>query len=97
MTVCFSSALVQHDQIKSEILKQNALHLLVNHCQKLNDRSKRLVLESLGSITFDEEAARVLRTDDEIIKSIEDMQKDKNDGIRKAAEKILWNLLKGNR
>ncbi|CAF1412820.1 unnamed protein product [Adineta ricciae] len=87
-------ALVQHDQIKSEILKQNALHLLVNHCQKLNDRSKRLVLESLGSITFDEEAARMLRGDEEVIKSIEDMQKDESDGIRKAAEKILWNLFK---
>ena len=87
---------MQHDQIKSEILKQNALPLLVNNCQQFNDRSKRLVLESIGSITFDDEAARVLRENEQFIKSIEDMQKSRDDGIRKAAEKILWNLIKGN-
>jgi len=97
---CFSiayyfQALVQHDQIKSEILKQNALPLLVSSCQHFSDRSKRLVLDTLGSITFDEEAARVLRDNTEFIKSIEDMQKTSDDGIKKAADKILWNLIKG--
>jgi len=91
----FFQALVQHDQIKSEILKQNALPLLVSSCQHFSDRSKRLVLDTLGSITFDEEAARVLRDNTEFIKSIEDMQKTSDDGIKKAADKILWNLIKG--
>ncbi|CAF0925458.1 unnamed protein product [Adineta steineri] len=84
--------LVQHDQIKTEILKQNALPLLVNSCQHFNDQSKRLVLESLGSISFDVEAARLLRDNKQFIKSMEDMQKTTDDGIRKAAEKIVWNL-----
>ncbi|CAF4602747.1 unnamed protein product, partial [Rotaria magnacalcarata] len=33
-------SLVQHDQIKVEILKQNALYLLIDNYQTFNDRSK---------------------------------------------------------
>jgi len=91
----FFEVLVQHDQIKSEILKQNALSLLINNCQHFNDRSQRLILESLGSITFDAEAARLLRGDTQFISSVNDIQKTTNDGIKKAAEKIIWNLIEG--
>ncbi|CAF1053487.1 unnamed protein product [Rotaria sp. Silwood1] len=84
--------LLQHDQIKSEILKQNALSLLINNYQHFNDRLKRLLLESIGSITFDEEAAGRLRDNIQFINSIENMQKSSDDGIKKAAEKIIWNL-----
>ncbi len=91
----FFEVLVQHDQIKSEILKQNALSLLINNCRRFNDRSQRLILESLGSMTFDAEAARLLRKDKQFISSVTDMQETKNNGIKKAAEKIIWNLIKG--
>ena len=87
--------LVQHDQIKSEILKQNALSFLINSCQSFSDRSKRLLLESLGSMTFDQEAVRVLRPKTDFIQSLEHMQTTTDEGIKKAAEKIMWNLVKG--
>jgi len=87
--------LVQHDQIKSEILKQNALSLLMKNCQHFNDRTQRLILESLGSMTFDHEAARLLRKDKQFISSVTDLQETTNVGIKKAAEKIIWNLIKG--
>ena len=88
-------ALVQHDQIKKEILRQNAVSLLIDGYEHLNHHSKRLLLESLGSITFDREAARILRHNTRFLHSIEDIQTSKDDGIHKAAEKIIWNLTKG--
>ncbi|CAF2017157.1 unnamed protein product [Rotaria magnacalcarata] len=87
-------SLVQHDQIKVEILKQNALYLLIDNYQTFNDRSKRLVLESLVSVTFIEGAARLLGENKNFINSIQNMQKTATEGIQKAAEKILWNLHK---
>jgi len=84
--------LVQHDQIKSEILKQNALTLFFEGYERFNHHSKRLVLESLGSITFDQEAARLLRHNPDFMKSIENIQSTSDNGIKKAAEKILWNI-----
>ncbi|CAM4877483.1 unnamed protein product [Rotaria socialis] len=87
--------LVQHDQIKVEILKQNALYLLIDNYQTVNDRSKRLLLESLVSMTFIEDAARLLGENKNFVNSIQNMQKTATEGIQKAAEKILWNLQKG--
>jgi len=91
----FGKGFVQHDQIKNEILKQNALLLLTNSCQYLSNNSKRLLLESLGSISFDKEAAQLLRENTPFIISIEDMQKTTDHGIQKAAENIIWNVIKG--
>jgi hypothetical protein len=87
--------LVQHDQIKSEILKQNALPLLINNYQYFHDKSQRLILESLGSMSFDTEAAKLLRTNTQFINSVENIQETASDGIKKAAEEIIWNLIKG--
>jgi hypothetical protein len=63
----------------------------------MHHRSKRLLLESLGSITFDKEAARLLRHNTQFIDSIKDMQTTTDDGLNKAAEEIIWNLIKGRR
>ncbi len=97
LDVSSCQVLVQHDQIKSEILKQNALPLLINNIQHINNKSQRLILESLGSMTFDAEAAGLLRKNTQFLSSIKDIQDTMNDGIRKAAEKIIWNLIKGRR
>lgn len=90
-------ALVQHDQIKSEILKQNAVSVLIDGYEHLNPDSKRLLLESLGSITFDHEAARLLRHNTQFLHSIEGIQTANDNGIQKAAENIMWNLTKGTK
>lgn len=87
--------LVQHDQIKNEILNQNALPLLINNIQHLHGTSQRLMLESLGSMTFDEEAARLLRENTQFLDSVKAIQSTAENGIRKAAEKIIWNLAEG--
>ena len=76
-------------------MKQNALSLLINNSQYFNDKSKRLILESLGSMAFDAEAARLLRENTQFISSVENMKETANDGIKKAADKIIWNLIKG--
>ena len=46
-------------------------------------------------MTFDHEAARMLRDNAPFIRSVEKIQETSDDGIRKAAEKILWNLAQG--
>ena len=90
-----SAALIQHDQIKSEILKQNALQLFIDGYEHFNHRSKRLILEALGSITFDKEAARLLRHNTKFIDSVRDIQATADVGLKKAAERIIWNLING--
>ena len=44
MYLFFRKGFVQHDQIKSEIINQNALLLLTNSCQYLTGDSKRSLL-----------------------------------------------------
>jgi hypothetical protein len=46
-------------------------------------------------MTFDSEAAQLLREDTRFINSVTDIQQTNNVGIKKAAEKIIWNLIKG--
>lgn len=86
---------VQHDQIKTEILNQNALLLLTNSCQYLYGDTQRSLLESLGSISFDKQAAQLLRENKEFLNTVEDIQETTDKGIQKAAENILWNVIKG--
>jgi hypothetical protein len=63
----------------------------------MNNKSQRLILESLGSMTFDAEAAQLLRENTKFLRSVKDIQGTTDDGIRKAAEKIIWNLIQGRR
>lgn len=76
-------------------MQQNAVTLLIDGYEHLNHHAKRLLLESFGSITFDHEAARILRHNTRFLHSIETIQTSNDDGIHKAAEKIIWNLTKG--
>lgn len=68
---------------------------MINNIQRINGTSQRLMLESLGSMTFDEEAARLLRGNTEFIDSVKTIQNTTDNGIKKAAEKIIWNLIGG--
>lgn len=78
-------------------MKQNAVSLLMDGYEHLNPDSKRLLLESLGSITFDQEAARSLRHNAQFLHSIEGIQSANDNGIQKAAENIMWNLTIGTK
>jgi hypothetical protein len=46
-------------------------------------------------MTFDGEAARLLRQNTQFMDSVENMQQTNDLGIKKAADKIIWNLVKG--
>ncbi len=46
-------------------------------------------------MTFDSEAARLLRENTKFMDSVENMQQTTDVGIKKAADKIIWNLVKG--
>jgi hypothetical protein len=90
------SGLVQHDQIKDEIIKQNALPFLLECTKKLVKRSLVLIFEILWCLTFFEEIARTLRVSSEFLKRIQNISKDNsNEPLKKAADGLVWKLIQG--
>jgi hypothetical protein len=89
--------LVQHDQIKDEVMKQNALPFLFECTDKLTDRTQILILEILLSLTFHEEGVLALRSNDSFLNKIQTIAKDgNNEPLKKAADGLVWKLIRGN-
>jgi hypothetical protein len=92
----FSLGLVQHDQLKDEIIKQNALPFLLECSNNLSGRALVLTLEILWCLTFIEEIARALRANSDFLEKIQTISEDKsNEPLRKAADGLVWKLIKG--
>ncbi|CAF2736925.1 unnamed protein product [Rotaria sp. Silwood2] len=86
--------LVQHDQIKDEIIKQNALPFLLECTNQLTRRALVLIFEILWCLTFFEEIARVLRADLNFLDKIQTISKDnKNEPLKKAVDGLVWKLI----
>ncbi|CAF2606175.1 unnamed protein product [Rotaria sp. Silwood2] len=86
--------LVQHDQIKDEIIKQNALPFLLQCTNQLTRRALVLIFEILWCLTFFEEIARVLRADLNFLDKIQTISKDnKNEPLKKAVDGLVWKLI----
>jgi hypothetical protein len=89
--------LVQHDQIKDEVIKQNAIPFLFECTNKLTDRAQILILEILWALTFRQEGALALRSDRNFLDKIQIISKDSNDEpLKKAADGLVWKLIQGN-
>jgi hypothetical protein len=92
----FSLGLVQHDQLKDEIIKQNALPFLLECSNNLSGRALVLTFEILWCLTFIEEIARALRANSYFLEKIQTISEDKsNEPLRKAADGLVWKLIKG--
>ncbi len=90
------SGLVQHDQIKDEIIKQNALPFLLDCTNKLTGRALVLIFETLWCLIFVEEIACALRANSDFLQRIETISKDSNDEpLKKAAGGLVWKLIQG--
>jgi hypothetical protein len=97
MSKLFYLGLVQHDQMKDEVIKQNALPFLLECTNKLTDRAQILILETLWSLTFREEGALALRSNDKFLDKIQTISSDsKNEPLKKAADGLVWKLIRGN-
>ena len=93
----FCLGLVQHDQIKNEIIQQNGLLFLLDCANKLADKAQVLNLEILWSLTFREEGALALRSNENFLNKIQTMSKNSNnEALKKAADGLVWKLIRGN-
>jgi hypothetical protein len=89
--------LVQHDQIKDEIIKQNTLPFLLECADKLTDKANILIFEILWSLTFREESALILRSNKKFLEKIQSISQDSdNEPLKKAADGLVWKLIRRN-
>ncbi|CAF0891793.1 unnamed protein product [Rotaria sordida] len=87
--------LVQHDQMKDEIIKQNAIPFLLECTNKLDDKAQILAFEILWSLTFREEGALALRSNRNFLNKIQTISKDSNsEPLKKAVDGLVWKLVR---
>ncbi|CAF3415172.1 unnamed protein product [Rotaria sp. Silwood1] len=67
--------LIQHEQVKNEILKQNALRFLIECSQIFNGLSKQFFLECLWTLSFNEQAIQQMCQNSTFILSLKDISK----------------------
>ncbi|CAF3831953.1 unnamed protein product [Rotaria sp. Silwood1] len=91
---------VQHDQVKDELIKQNALPLLIR-CIIENEfdstKVKPIVLEILLALSFNNDASSALRQNINFISRIRNLVNSTNSeksNLQRAAEALLWKLEK---
>lgn len=88
--------MIQHDQIKDEVIKQNALPFLLECSKTLSQRALVLVYEVLWRLAFIEEIARVLRMDTEFLNRIREISVEHTDeSLKKAVDGLIWKLIQG--
>ncbi|CAF4932472.1 unnamed protein product [Rotaria sp. Silwood1] len=96
-TLLSLQSLVQHDQIKDELVKQNLLPLLIR-CATEDSfhpiRARQRALELLLSFTFNDDAAHFLKQNVAFIDHLRTLQNAPEEGVQRAAEGILWKLEK---
>jgi hypothetical protein len=97
-THVFSLGLVQHDQLKDEVMKQNVLPFLLECTDRLTDKPLIRVFEILWSLTFLEEAAMALRSKKAFLERIQQISQDHHNlAMKKATDGLVWKLIRGNR
>ena len=92
----FILGLVQHDQLKDEVMKQNLLPFFLECTNKFTDTALITTLKLLWSLTFREEGALALRSNKNFLDKIQTISKDNNnEPLKKAADGLVWKLIRG--
>ncbi|CAF0801731.1 unnamed protein product [Adineta ricciae] len=87
--------LIQHEQIKAEISKQDVLSFLLGLVHKLTGKAHVSIVEILWSLTFHDESALILRSDPTFLKTIENISRESHDeALKKAADGLVWKLIR---
>ncbi|CAF5123378.1 unnamed protein product, partial [Rotaria sp. Silwood1] len=88
--------LVQHDQIKDEIVKQQGLSLLIRRATEpeliKQDEGNKWSLEILLALTFNKEAFNNIKNNTEFIQHLRTLLHSTDDYEKRFAESILWKL-----
>ena len=92
-------ALVQHEQLKEEIVKQNMLGFLIQSTDRLVGTALALLLKLLCTLAFNSKIADVLRDNDDLKEKVQELSKDseEEEEVHKAADGLVWKLVKGRR
>ncbi|CAF1053717.1 unnamed protein product [Rotaria sordida] len=91
---------VQHDQVKIELIKQNALPLLIRCIIEIEFdpiKVKPIVLEILLALSFNNDALLTLRQNINLMSTIRNLVNSTNSNksnLQRAAEALLWKLEK---
>lgn len=96
MNFCLCIVLVQHDQIKEELIKQEILPLLIRCATESKFDPIKARLPALGillTLTFNTEAARQLKQNSQFISNLKILSTSSTEQrLQRAAEGILWKL-----
>lgn len=88
--------LIQHDQVKIEVLKQDMIPLLIRCVTEKQSfhsvKSQQYAIEALLTLTFNEDASSILCRDSDLIKCLEILKYSKDDKIERAANHLAWQL-----
>ncbi|CAF1426927.1 unnamed protein product [Adineta steineri] len=91
---------VQHDQVKIELIKQNALPLLIKCVIEIRFdpiNVQQIALEILLALAFDNNALEVLKQNEIFMNHIQILSNNSNSttiSLQRAAERLLWKLEK---
>ncbi|CAF1018940.1 unnamed protein product [Adineta steineri] len=85
------ASLVQYEQVKKEIIKQNALLFLIQSSQKLSGLSKQFILKSLWTLSFDKHIARQINHNSQFIHSLQNIKKSSSEDNQQNNPTISWN------
>ncbi|CAF3748826.1 unnamed protein product [Adineta steineri] len=86
--------LVQHDQIKDEIIKQNALPFLLACTDELTEKALILLYEILWCLAFFEDIASSLSANPNFLDKILTISKDSNSmSLKRAVGGLIWKLI----
>jgi hypothetical protein len=82
--------------MKEEVLKGNTLSFLLECIHMLTGTPLTLSLETLWSLSFSQDIARVLRDDSKLQEKIQTVSKNTNDeALKKATDGLIWKLVQG--
>ncbi|CAF3545088.1 unnamed protein product [Rotaria socialis] len=85
--------LIQYDQIKDEILKQDNIPFILECTNKLMKRPLILTFEMLWSLAFSDDIGSVLRTNSNFLDKIQSIAKDNKDtSVKKVIDGLIWKL-----
>ncbi|CAF4355603.1 unnamed protein product, partial [Rotaria sp. Silwood2] len=82
--------LIQNEDVKEELIKQNALPSIIQFAKETNDNP--LPLETVYAMTFNNEAKKVIREDTEFVDHVKQLRDSEKKDVSKMAHGIMWKI-----
>ncbi|UJR27528.1 hypothetical protein I4U23_008811 [Adineta vaga] len=82
--------LVQNDEVKQEIMKQNGLPSIIKYTKESKD--KPLPLQITYAMTFNDDAKKAINQDQEFVEQIRQLRVSEKRDVSKIAHGIIWKL-----